>query len=203
MVDFMGLEAYEDARREILQNVEKSLSGVDPSQVERMLEEMIAATGRRILVLGAGRSGLVGKAFAMRLMHLGFDVYVMGETITPSIGKGDLILALSGSGSTKLVVIAAQIGKEVGAKVIAVTSHPKSELAKLADHVVILRGRTKLAEESDYFLRQLMGEHEPLAPLGTVFEMSLMVFLDSLIVELMRRLGKTAQDMRKQHATIE
>lgn len=199
----MGLEAYEDARREILQNVEKSLSGVDPSQVERMLEEMIAATGRRILVLGAGRSGLVGKAFAMRLMHLGFDVYVMGETITPSIGKGDLILALSGSGSTKLVVIAAQIGKEVGAKVIAVTSHPKSELAKLADHVVILRGRTKLAEESDYFLRQLMGEHEPLAPLGTVFEMSLMVFLDSLIVELMRRLGKTAQDMRKQHATIE
>jgi 6-phospho-3-hexuloisomerase len=168
-----------------------------------MVAEMLASTNRRILVLGAGRSGLIGRAFAMRLMHLGFHVYVMGETITPSIGKGDLIIALSGSGTTKLVVTAAEIGKTVGAKIIAITSYPDSDLTKLADQVVIIKGRTKVADEKDYFLRQLMGEHEPMAPLGTVFEISLMTFLDGVVVELMGRLGLTESELRKRHATIE
>jgi len=176
---------------------------VDLNQVEKMVGEMLASTDRRILVLGAGRSGLIGRAFAMRLMHLGFRVYVIGETITPSVGKGDLIVALSGSGSTKLVVTAAEIGKTVGARIIAITSYPDSDLAKLADHVVTIKGRTKVADETDYFLRQLMGEHEPMAPLGTVFEISLMTFLDGIVVELMRRLGLTESELRKRHATIE
>jgi len=48
-----------------------------------------------------------------------------------------------------------------------------------------------------------MGEHEPMAPLGTVFEISLMTFLDGIVVELMRRLGLTESELRKRHATIE
>ena len=176
---------------------------VDLDQVEKMVVEMLASTNRRILVLGAGRSGLIGRAFAMRVMHLGFQVYVMGETITPSIGKGDLVIALSGSGTTKLVVTAAEIGKAVGAKIIAITSYADSDLAKLADQIVIIKGRTKVADEKDYFLRQLMGDPEPMAPLGTVFEISLMTFLDGVVVELMRRLGLTESELRKRHATIE
>ena len=155
------------------------------------------------LFMGPGRSGLIGRAFAMRLMHLGFQVYVMGETITPSIGRGDLIIALSGSGTTKLVVTAAEIGKTVGAKIIAITSYPDSDIARMSDHMVIIKGRTKVADEKDYFLRQLTGEHEPMAPLGTAFEISMMIFLDGIVVELMRRLGLTEKELRKRHATIE
>lgn len=199
----MALETYKNAVGDILKGVQDGLGMLDPKEVEMLILELLHALKKRILILGAGRTGLIGKAFAMRLMHMGFFVYVMGETITPSIGKGDLIVALSGSGTTRLVVTAAEIGKEVGAKIIAITSYPKSGLAKLADQLVLLKGRTKTASERDYFLRQLMGVHEPLAPLGTVFEMTLMVFLDSLVAELMHRLGKTEAELRLRHATIE
>jgi len=199
----LGLNAYQRAADDLVASVRESLKRVNLDQVEKMITEMLASTDRRVLVLGAGRSGLIGRAFAMRLMHLGFKVYVIGETITPSVGKGDLIIALSGSGTTKLVVTAAEIGKTVGARIIAITSYPDSDIARLADHVVVIRGRTKVADEKDYFLRQLMGEHEPMAPLGTVFEISLMTFLDGVVVELMHRLGLTESELRKRHATIE
>jgi 6-phospho-3-hexuloisomerase len=200
---YLRLESYQRVTKDLIESVRESLNRVNLDEVEKMIVEMLASTDRRILVLGAGRSGLIGRAFAMRLMHLGFQVYVMGETITPSIGRGDLIIALSGSGTTKLVVTAAEIGKTVGAKIIAITSYSDSDIAELADHIVIIKGRTKVADERDYFLRQLMGEHEPMAPLGTVFEVSMMTFLDGIVVELMRRLGLTENELRKRHATIE
>src|ERR1700738_269625 len=62
----------------------------------------------RIFVVGAGRSGLALRAAAMRLMHLGLNVFVTGETITPAIQKGDLLLAASGSGTTSTIVISAE-----------------------------------------------------------------------------------------------
>ena len=199
----LRLAGYERSTRDLIDSVRESLARVDLDQVEKMVAEMLVSTDRRILVLGAGRSGLIGRAFAMRLMHLGFQVYVMGETITPSIGRGDLIIALSGSGTTKLVVTAAEIGKTVGAKIIAITSYVDSDLGKLADDIVLVKGRTRVADEKDYFLRQLMGEHELMAPLGTVFEISLMTFLDGVVVELMRRLGLTEAELKTRHATIE
>ncbi|MBS7622530.1 6-phospho-3-hexuloisomerase [Candidatus Bathyarchaeota archaeon] len=199
----MALKTFARACEQIIKGVDTTLSKISHSQVEVMINMMLWARFRRILVIGVGRSGLIGRAFAMRLMHLDFDVYVMGETITPAIGKGDLIVAISGSGTTKLAVTAAAIGKEVGAKIIAITSHPNSDLGKIADHVVQIRGRTKIAKERDYFLRQLTGVHEPLAPLGTIFELSTMVFFDSLIAELIQRLGKSEGELRRKHATIE
>ena len=68
---------------------------------------------------------------------------------------------------------------------------------------MLVKGRTRVADEKDNFLRQLMGEHELMAPLGTVFEISLMTFLDGVVVELMRRLGLTESELKKRHATIE
>ncbi len=195
----MFREAYE----EIMQSVHDSMGQVNPREVTRFLDLLVKERKQRILVLGVGRSGLIGRSFAMRLMHLGFNVYVMGETITPAIGKGDLVIAISGSGTTKLAVTAAEIGKDVGARVVAITSFPESDLGKLADYVVQVRGRTKIAKERDYFTRQITGVHEPLAPLGTIFEIACTVFLDSLIPELMQRLGKTEKQIRSHHATIE
>ena len=157
----------------------------------------------KVLVMGAGRSGLVARAFAMRLMHLGYSAYVLGDTIVPSVREGDVVVAISGSGSTKLVLTAAETAKNVGATVVAITSYPNSPLGQTADIVVEVPGRTKLSRSQDYFARQILGQHEPLAPLGTLFEITVQAFLDSLVVELMHRLGKTEEDLRMQHANIE
>jgi 6-phospho-3-hexuloisomerase len=199
----MVMVAFSTAWKDIVQFAEEALSQVESSQVDKMVEWIIEAYNERVLIIGVGRSGLVGRSFAMRMMHLGFNVYVMGETVTPAIGRGDLVIAISGSGMTKLVVTAAGIAKEVGARIIAITSHADSDLGKLSDHIVQVRGRTKVVAETDYFLRQITGAHEPLAPLGTVFEVSALIFFDSIIVELMRRLGKTERDLLSRHATIE
>ena len=59
---------------------------ISDDDVENFIRELLSA--KRIYVIGAGRSGLVAKAFAMRLMHLGLHAYVVGETITPAMTKG-------------------------------------------------------------------------------------------------------------------
>ncbi len=178
---------------------------IKEEQIEDFLNTLTNAfsENRRILLMGAGRSGLVAKAFAMRLMHLGFYAYVLGETIVPSVRHNDLVIAISGSGMTKLVLTAAEVAKATGAKIVAITSYPESPLAKMADVVVEVPGRTKVAKSTDYFARQILGIHEPLAPLGTLFEITAMVFLDGVVAELMRRLGKEEEDLRRRHANIE
>jgi 6-phospho-3-hexuloisomerase len=155
------------------------------------------------MVMGAGRSGLVGRAFAMRLLHLGYNSYVLGETIVPAIGKNDLVISISGSGRTKLILTAAEAAKEAGAKLIAITSYYDSPLAKISDIVVEVPGRTKYSKNEDYFARQILGITEPLAPLGTLFEDTAQIFLDGVIAELMIRLKKTEEDLRLVHANIE
>ncbi len=194
-----------EAMVEIVNFVSKAVDVISDKEKDNMIEALIDAykRGARVLVMGAGRSGLVGKAFAMRLLHMGFQVYVLGETIIPRIRKEDLVIAISGSGRTKLIVTAAEAAKAVGAKIIAITSYPDSPLAELSDIIVRIPGRTKIAEEEDYFTRQILGIHESLAPLGTLFEDTVMVFLDGVVAELMNKLGKTEEDLRNEHANIE
>ena len=68
-------------------------------------------TANRIFVYGAGRSGLVAKAFAIRLVHLGLQTFVIGETITGPVQKGDLVIIISGSGETIPAVMTAEIAQ--------------------------------------------------------------------------------------------
>lgn len=193
------------AMREIVAFINKSIELLKRDQIEKMINELVRVyeRGSKVLIMGAGRSGLVGRAFGMRLMHLGYNVYILGETIVPSVGRGDAVIAISGSGRTQLIVTAAETAKRVGATVIVITSYPDSPLGRIADIVVEVPGRTKLASETDYFARQILGIHEPLAPLGTLFEDTTLVFLDGVIVELMHRLGKSEEDLRVRHANIE
>ncbi len=193
------------AMKEIVSFMEKAVEMLKPEQVDKMIDTLVDVYKRnaKILVMGAGRSGLVGRAFGMRLMHLGFNVYVLGETIVPSIGEEDVVIAISGSGRTRLIVTAAETAKKVGATVVAITSYPSSPLGQIADIVIEIPGRTKLSPDIDYFARQILGIHEPLAPLGTLFEDTTLVFLDGVVVELMHRLGKSEDELRARHANIE
>jgi 6-phospho-3-hexuloisomerase len=200
-----GLRWLKAAAEEILDAATKAINELDSDSVEKMIQMILDAKNTKIFVVGMGRSGFVGRAFALRLMNLGFNVYFLGETITPAAEKNDLIIAISGTGETKMVLTASTAAKEIGAKVVAITSYPESPLGKIADHAVIIKGRTKMGwpREEDYLARQILGEREPLSPLGSVFENNCMIFLDGLIVELMHRLNKTEEELRRRHATIE
>jgi len=157
----------------------------------------------KVLVMGAGRSGLVGRSFAMRLLHLGYNAYVLGESIVPAIGEKDIAIAISGSGRTKLILTAAEAAKEAKATLITITSYADSPIGKISDVVVEVPGRTKYSNNEDYFARQILGITEPLAPLGTLFEDTTQVFLDGIVADLMMRLKKTEEDLRVVHANIE
>jgi 6-phospho-3-hexuloisomerase len=193
------------AAEEIVECIKISIEALDMKKVERLIKLMLGAKDKKIFTVGMGRSGFVARAFALRLMNLGFNVYFLGETITPAAEKGDLLIAISGTGSTKMVLTASAAAKDIGAKVIAITSFPESALGKLADLVVAVKGRTKagMPIEEDYLARQIIGEREPLTPLGSIFENNCMVFLDSLVVEMMHRMGRTEADLKRRHATIE
>jgi len=199
------VEVFRESYSLIARFLVRALDYISEEEVKQFLELMAKAYegGKKVLVIGAGRSGLVGRAFAMRLMHMGFQVYVLGETIVPALNKGDIVIAISGSGRTKLVVTAAEVAKSIGASVISLTSYPDSPLGKVSDLVVQIPGRTKISSEDDYNIRQLIGMYEPLAPLGTLFEIASLVFLDSVVSELMRILGKTEDDLKRMHANIE
>ena len=199
------MEVVKKTTEEILNSVSTALQRVDPAQIKDLADLLLDTkkNNRQVLIIGAGRSGLVGRAFAMRLMHLNFDVYVIGETTTPAVRKGDVLFAISGSGSTSIIITACKIAKKMGATIVALTSQRSSPLGRRCDHMVVIRGRTKDTLDRDYFSRQILGVHEPLAPLGTIFETAAVVFLDGLVVKLMESLGKTEDEMRKRHATIE
>ncbi|WP_048152148.1 bifunctional 3-hexulose-6-phosphate synthase/6-phospho-3-hexuloisomerase [Palaeococcus ferrophilus] len=189
------------AMKDITEHIEHVSESLKLEEVRGMVDAMIGAN--KIFIYGAGRSGLVGKAFGMRLMHLDFNVYIVGETITPAFGEGDLLIAISGSGETKTIVDAAEIAKQQGGKVVAITSYANSTLGKIADVVVTIPGRAKTDVPTDYIARQMLTEYKWTAPMGTLFEDSTMVFLDGIIALLMATFQKTEKDMKRKHATLE
>jgi len=186
---------------EILKDLKEVLEQVDEREVDKFVKALLDA--RRIFIVGAGRSGLVGRAFAMRLMHLGIEVYVVGETITPAIRKGDLLIAISGSGRTSFPLVAAETSKRLGARVFAITSDRNSPLAKCSDYVLLVKGRSKDNAVRDYISRQLAGEHPPLTPLGTLFELSTSILLDAVIYKIISMLGISEREMLERHSNLE
>lgn len=186
----------------ILENIEIAEEYLDEKTIDEF--EDIIINANNVFVTGAGRSGLAAKAFAMRLMHLGLSAYVVGETISPAINKGDCIIAISGSGETNTIVSAAKIAKDRGSDVLAVTSYPESTLGKLADGYLFVKGRTKQeVDDENYMKRQIHGNYTSLTPLGTAFELTTLVFLDAIVSELMEKMEQTESDLKARHTVLE
>lgn len=175
---------------------------IQDDEVDRLIAAIRGA--RRVFVMGAGRSGLVAKAFAMRLMHLGFQSYVVGETITPSFGREDVMVIFSGSGRTRTVVDIATTAKEIGGTLCVVTANPNGGVATMADVVVEIESNRDATDDSAEFeRRQMTGEHKSFAPLGTLFETTAMVFADAVISRLME-LGEVSEgQMKPRHTNLE
>lgn len=183
-----------------IDSIAKALSN---DQIDAFLSAILNA--KKIYTMGAGRSGLVAKSFAMRLMHMGFTAYVVGETITPAIGEEDLIIAFSGSGNTKTIGDIAETAKGLGAKVALISSNTNSRIGKIADYLIIIETQRDpvSSDAHEYEIRQMLGEHRSFAPLGTIFETSSLIFGDAIISTLMELQEVEECDLQKRHTNIE
>lgn len=119
-----------------LAEVNAILDQVTDADAGTLVQAVLAAP--RVYVNGLGRSGFLMRMFAMRMVQIGLQAYVVGDATTPAIEAGDLLLALSGSGRTETVVRMALKAKGFGARVLAITSSADTPLAELADLVVVV-----------------------------------------------------------------
>jgi 6-phospho-3-hexuloisomerase len=172
-------------------------------ETEAFLREILDAD--RIYVMGAGRSGLVAKAFAMRLMHLGFTAFVVGETITPAMRGKDLLVIFSGSGRTKTIADIAETAHAIGGRIALITANRESRIGAIADVIVIIEHQRDEVKDdtAEFEVRQMTGEHKSFAPLGTLFETAAMVFADACISLLMEISQIDEKELKNRHANIE
>ncbi|MDP6380027.1 MAG: 6-phospho-3-hexuloisomerase [Phycisphaerae bacterium] len=184
---------------EILEEVRKVLAEMDREQVNALVD--VALSAKCVYVTGGGRTGLMARAFAMRLMQLGLVSYVVGETTTPSIGKEDLLIACSGSGRTQVTVLMSKVARRNGARVVAITADAHSPMAKNADAIIRLPAPTKYDQAST---AGNGGETLPSSQYaGSLFEQSLLVLFDAMSAEIGRRLGLHPRDVSDRHANLE
>src|SRR5699024_8697308 len=106
----------------ITNELSKYADRVKEEEIQAAADLMISAD--KIFLAGAGRSGLAARAFANRLLHMGFDVHFVGEISCPRIRENDVIVLGSGSGTTKSLIVMGEKAKDVGAKIMTVTMFP-------------------------------------------------------------------------------
>jgi len=175
----------------------RSLNGDDAAA---FVDELLAA--RRVYVAGAGRSGLVARAFAMRLRHLGVEAFVVGETITPALQQGDTLVAFSGSGETNSIVDYCEMVREIGGRICLITATPTSRIGQIADCTVNLGDHAPRigGMPGRYEVRQLTGQYRSVspafAPFGTLFEMTALVFSDAVLSAMMELKHCSLEDIK-------
>lgn len=177
---------------DILKQLIKSSKEINEQELKKVVEEVDEAN--HIFLAGAGRSGLAIKGFANRLMHLGYDVSVVGEISSPHSKVGDLLIICSSSGETKSLVELARKAKKASVKLLLVTTNKKATISKLADVVLTLPGKSKLDGDM---------ENNFIQPMGSDFEQLAFITFDSLVLNLMDKNSETSEEMLKRHADFE
>ena len=177
----------------ITEELERTLLTLDEEVTLNFVNEL--KDKHAIFVAGAGRSGFMARGFAMRLMHMGYRSYLVGETTTPAILEGDLLVVCSGSGETKSLVSMASKAKALHASLVLITINPESTIGHLADTIVRIPAPSPKATANSDFVS--------IQPMGNLFEQSLLLFLDMSIMLLMEQTNITSEAMFKLHANLE
>ena len=184
------LAKFSDGCRIVLEETRRVMTSLDEEDWNRAAALITGA--RSVFVIGNGRSGLAAQMAAMRLVHLGLRVHVVGETTAPAIGATDTLIAVSGSGTTPPVVRSADIARDNGADVVAITTAPTSPLAQRADVVVILPA----ADKQDHTVstsRQYAG---------SLFEQMVLLAFDAQFHALWADTNQTAERLWARHANL-
>lgn len=149
---------------------------------------------QRIFTLGAGREGIGVRAFTMRLMHLGKDVHWTWDETTPGIVPGDLFICACGSADVGHENYICEQAKKAGATVLLITASADGYLTKVADIVVNVPAAAYRA--SGDFVKSTQ-------PMGNLFEQTLFIYFDMIVIALRERMGIKAEEMVARHRNIE
>lgn len=190
MPEFTATELRQAINLVLTEN-QRVLETVECGAVAHLTNAVLQA--KRVFAAGEGRSGLALQMAAMRLMHLGLEVHIVGEVSAPAIQPGDLLIACSGSGNTGGVVAIAQSAKKVGAQVAVVTTQRDSSLGALTELIIQISAATK----QDYSHQQ----SQQFA--GSLFEQATLLLFDALFHVLSHRLGKTDDVLMARHTNLE
>jgi 6-phospho-3-hexuloisomerase len=187
------MNKYQKLITATLEEIQAALAQMDSRQCDRLVQTILGA--EHVFTAGKGRSGLQIRAFAMRLMHLGLNVYIVGDDTTPGIASGDLLLIGSGSGQTASLIQYARRAKELGASVGLITADTRSAIAPIADLVIEIPAPTPKSEH--------LSGGTSLQPMGSLFEQSLGILFDVLILQIMKEKNIGAGQMFTRHANLE
>jgi 6-phospho 3-hexuloisomerase len=175
----------------LLKILEKKIENANISTA-KLVESIYNA--ERVFITGVGRSGLIGKLFAMRLMHIEKLVYIVGEVTTPKIKKDDLLIAITGSGTTFTIVSHVKIAKAIGARILVLTAKTSSIVEKYSNEVIVFNMKSKYEKNS---------KGDNIMPLGSAFELSALVTLEASIADLITRLNIDESFLRERHTNLE
>lgn len=178
---------------EAAEELRRGLAAVDPAEFRALGRAL--AEARRIVVYGCGREGLMMRALAMRLFHLGRDAHVQGDMACPPVGPGDLFFVASGPG--RLATVAALIGqaRAAGATIACLTAEPHGPDPAAADLVVTLPVQTMARDRG--------AGATSVLPMGSVFEGAMFLLFELLVLDLRDALGETPESMRARHTNLE
>ncbi len=174
------------------QEVAAVLAEALPNAAQTMAPPILNA--QRIALYGVGREGLMIKALAMRLFHMGLDVHVVGDMTTPHIGTGDLLIASAGPGHFATVEGLMRRAREAGAQSLLLTAVPDRKLSNIADHIVHLPAQTMASDQN---------APASILPMGSLYEAAMFMFFEILILHLREVKGVSAEDMRAFHTNME
>lgn len=166
---------------------------VQVSELDRLCDELVAA--QRIAVHGVGREGLMMRALAMRLFHLGLDAHVVGDMTTPALGAGDLLFVSAGPGHFATVAALVDVAKVAGARTACVTAQAQGAVPRACDVVLTLPAQTMADDQADAATSVL--------PMGSLFEGAQFLVFELMVLRLRDRLGVTPDAMRARHTNLE
>jgi len=181
---------HQDARQS-LEEVGAALAEVDSEEVEALSGAIAGA--RRVVCYGLGREGLMLRAFVMRLVHLGMDAHIAGDITALPVSAGDLVVVAAGPGDLALAETMVALAQRAGAKVAVLTAQPTGRVPSMADLVVTIPAQTMADDRAS----------ASILPMGTAFEIALLVLLDLVAIDLRARTGQTLADLRERHFNLE
>ncbi|MED4965541.1 SIS domain-containing protein [Heyndrickxia coagulans] len=172
------MNILEDAKAMVLELYASLCSKIGGQPLEKVVD--VISRSNRLFLAGTGCSEMILRVFANRLVHLGFQVGMIGDLISPVPKKGDIILFSSKSGENPALLNAARKARLHGIKMVVITASPESTLAKMADLTVLLPG--ELPEFKNIKQAGLAPERTE-----TLFELLSFLIYDVITASLMKK----------------
>ena len=184
---------FNDYYPTVLREIEETLGEIDQTKITYFVKQIMDA--QRVFIVGVGRTGLVMRCFAMRLMHLGIKVQILGEITTTAVSKNDLLLIGSGSGETGSLVSIATKSHNLGVHILLITINPDSSIGNMAQECLKIPAPSpKLTHKQD---------KTSIQPMGSLFEQTLLLTLECIAGMIMQEKKMDSDSMFMNHANLE